>query len=118
VTHCALPSFGLLDSRMPANMILKPLHPMSDMELEQMREAELEHRCQIALGRGYPIKRTIETWAISRERPAAGLPNRALAASNSSVHRSTALGSISSGASSLNSPARCYDISGLPPSRN
>jgi hypothetical protein len=38
---------------MPTTMIVKPLHLMSDTELQQMREAELEHRRQVALGRGH-----------------------------------------------------------------
>jgi hypothetical protein len=41
-----------MHSRMPTTMIVKPLHLMSDAELQQMREAELEHRRQVALGRG------------------------------------------------------------------
>lgn len=41
-----------LHSRMPATMVIKPLHLMSDEELQQMRQAELEHLRQVELGRG------------------------------------------------------------------
>jgi hypothetical protein len=37
---------------MPATMVIKPLHLMSDQELEQMHQAALEHLRQIELGRG------------------------------------------------------------------
>jgi hypothetical protein len=42
-----------MHSRLPATMVIKPLHMMTDGELQQMREAELEHRRQVALGRGH-----------------------------------------------------------------
>ena len=42
-----------MHSRMPATMILKPLHLMSDAELQKLREVELEHRRQVALGRDH-----------------------------------------------------------------
>jgi hypothetical protein len=48
-THFA----SYLHSRMPTTMIVKPPHLMNDAELQQMREAELEHRRQVALGRGH-----------------------------------------------------------------